>query len=83
MVKKVNPILTNDTSDLVKKADYNTKFEDIDKKTPPSHDKYITTNDFIKFSGAIFDERLKQSKLATSNDFNTVEQHAIRHAEKT
>ena len=33
LVKKVNPILTNDTSDLVKKADYNTKFEDIDKKT--------------------------------------------------
>ena len=32
MVKKVNAIQTIDTSDLVKKADYNTKIEEIDKK---------------------------------------------------
>ena len=36
----------------------------------------ITTNDF-KFSDPIFDERLKQAKLATNNDLNTAEKQAI------
>ena len=39
------------TSDLVGKADYNTKTEEIEKKIP-SHDKYITT-DIGKFSKII------------------------------
>ena len=30
--------------------------------------KYVTTNDFNKFSGTILDERLKQAKLATKTD---------------
>ena len=34
----------------------------------PNHDQYITTNDCSKFSGAIFDERLKQAKLTTKTD---------------
>ena len=45
-------------------------------------DKYITVNDFNKLLGAIFDQRLKEAKLATNNDFNTVEQHAIRNKKK-
>ena len=31
-------------------------------------------NYFNKYLGAVFNERLKQAKLATNNDFNTVEQ---------
>ena len=34
-------IQTNDTSDLVKKADCNTKIDEIENKVP-DHDKYIT-----------------------------------------
>ena len=41
-------IQTIDTSDLVKKANYNTKIEDIIKKTP-NHGKYAT-NEFHKLT---------------------------------
>ena len=34
LVKKVNVIQTINTSDLVKKADYDTKIEDIETKFP-------------------------------------------------
>ena len=71
-VKKANVIETIDSSDFIKKADYVTNIDDITKKIL-NHDKYITTNDFNKFSGAIFDERLKQENLVTNNDLNTVE----------
>ena len=81
MVKKVNAIQIINTSDSVKKADYYTKIEEIEKKIP-GHEKYITTNDFNKFLGTIFDERLKQAKLATGNDLNTVVQRAIKNEEK-
>ena len=45
MVKKVNGIQTTDTGNLVKKADYNTKIGEVEKKML-DHDhnnKYITT----------------------------------------
>ena len=50
MVKKVNYIKTTDNSDLVKKADYNTRIDwkEIEEKTN-DHDhsnKYITTQKF-------------------------------------
>ena len=54
---------------------------DFEKKVP-EHDKYITANDFNKFSGTIFEERWKQTKLATTNYLCTVEQHAIKMEEK-
>ena len=47
-----------------------------------NHNKYITNNDFNKFSGAIFDERSKQAKVAAT-DLKNVEQYAIRNEEKT
>ena len=72
LVKKVNAIQTIDTSDLVKKTDYDTKLEETKRKIP-NHDKYITTNDFNKFSGTIFGERLK-TELTTNKALNTVEQ---------
>ena len=45
LVKKVNGIQTTDTGNLVKKADYNTKIGEVEKKML-DHDhnnKYITT----------------------------------------
>ena len=77
MVNKVNAIQTNGTNDLVKKAGCNTKIEEIGNKIP-DHDKCITTNNFIKFLVVIFDERLKQSELATVINLNTVEKGAIK-----
>ena len=45
LVKHVNNIKTTDTSDLVKKTDYNTKFNEIEQKGWSN--KYITTQEFI------------------------------------
>ena len=39
-------------------------------------------NGIDNFSGEIFDERLKQEKLAISNDLNTVKQLATKNEEK-
>ena len=47
LVKKVNAIQGTNTSNLVKKADYNTKIEKIEKKIL-DHSKYITTQEFNK-----------------------------------
>ena len=55
LIKKANMIQTIDTSDLVKKANYNTKIEDIIKKTP-NHGKYAT-NEFHKLTREHFAER--------------------------
>ena len=60
-------IHTIDTSDLVLKADYNTKIEEIKKKIP-DHDKYITTPEFNKLTKENFAKRLKQTNLASQND---------------
>ena len=47
LVKKVNSIQTNDTIDLVKKTDYNTKINEVEKKiTDHRYDKYTTTQQF-------------------------------------
>ena len=59
MVKKVNAIQTNLTSNLVKKADYDTEIKEIEDKIL-DHDKHVTTNDLNTFSDTIFDERLKK-----------------------
>ena len=42
-VKKINAIKTIDKSDLVKKADYNTKIGEAEKKLYHDHDKSIST----------------------------------------
>ena len=52
------------------------------EKKISNHNIYITTNDFNKFSGAVFDERWKQTKLATVIDLNNVEQRAIKNEKK-
>ena len=62
LLKKDNAMQTIDTSDLVKKADYNTKIVGIEKKIP-DHDKYITTPKVNKITKENFAERLKQAKM--------------------
>ena len=47
LLKKFNSIQTNDTIDLVKKTDYNTKINEVEKKITDHHyDKYTTTQQF-------------------------------------
>ena len=47
-------------NNLVKKIDFNTKINEIEKKIT-DHDKYITTQKFNKFTAEIFDLRLKRA----------------------
>ena len=47
LVKKVNAIQVTDTRNLVKKADYDTKIEKIEKKIL-DHSKYIMTQELNK-----------------------------------
>ena len=52
LVKIANAIQTIDNSGFIKKVDYNSKTEDIEKKFL-IYDKYIITNVSNKLSGAI------------------------------
>ena len=55
LVKKVNAIQTTDASYLVRKIDYNTKINEIEKKiTNHDHDKYISTEEFNKLTAGNF-----------------------------
>ena len=47
-----------------------------------NHDKYITADDFNKFSIVIFSERLNQAKLAIIIGLNTIKQCVIKIKEK-
>ena len=60
-------------SSLVKKTDYNTKINEIEKKiiTDHSHEKYITTPEFNKLTTENFKARLAQADLVTKTDFDT------------
>ena len=44
--------------------------EDVENKNPQS--KHITTNDFDKFSGTVFEKRLNQASLAINKDLDAV-----------
>ena len=56
-------------SNLVKKTDYNTKINEIEKKiTDHNHDKYITTAEFHKLTAENFASRLKQPNLSSKSD---------------
>ena len=62
---------TPDVSNLVKKADYNTKVSEIERKiADQSHDKYITTLEFNKLTAENFAARLPQANLLTKTDFD-------------
>ena len=59
-------------SNLVKKADYDTKINELEKeRTNHKHDKYITTPDFNKLTAENFALRLAQANLMTKTDFDT------------
>ena len=69
LVKKVNATQTTDSSNLVKKADYDTKLAETQKKIIDcDHDKYITTQEFNKLTVDKFCVGLKEAKLAASDD---------------
>ena len=56
-------------SNLVKKSDYDTKINKIEKKiTDHKHDKYITTPEFNKLTAENFAARLAQANLVTNFD---------------
>ena len=60
-----------DTSNLVKKTDYNTKVTEIEKKlTDHSHDKYITATEFNKSATDAVNARLVQENLVKKTDFD-------------
>ena len=67
MVKTFNAIHTSDTNKLVKKGDYNTKIDKIEKKIP-DHDKYITTQEVNKLTADNFTKRFKQADLSSKTD---------------
>ena len=58
-------------SNLVKKADYDTKISEPEKKiTDHNHNKYITTPEFNTLTASIFNARLVQEHLITKTDFD-------------
>ena len=60
-----------DTSNLVKKTDYNAIVTDIEKKiTDHNHDKYITTTEFNKLATDAVNTKLLQANLVKRTDFD-------------
>ena len=55
----------------LKKTDYNTKINEIEKKlTDHDHDKYITTPEFNTLAANVFNVRLAQTNLVTKTNFD-------------
>ena len=67
MLKRLN-ISTTDTSNLVKKTDYNTRISETEIKITTDHGKYINTQEFNKLISEDFAARLAQANLASKND---------------
>ena len=67
-VKKCNATQTNDTTNLVKKADYNKKLAILKKITYYARGKNITTQEFNKLAANNFAARLKIANLTNKND---------------
>ena len=69
MVVGSNPVAVINT--LVKKADYDTKIGEIEKKLDHYHDhsnQYITTQEFNRLRTKKFAAKFKQANLATKAD---------------
>ena len=59
-------------SNLVKKTDYNTKINEIEKKIiDHNHDKYITTSEYNQLTTENLKARFKQSDLVSKTEFDT------------
>ena len=55
----------------LKKADYQSKFTEIENKlTDHNNDKYITTSEFNKLTVENFSARLKEVNLVTKTSFD-------------
>ena len=52
------------------------------KKKAPKHDNNLNTLKFNNLTEENFAERFRQEKLATNDDFNTVEQQALKNEAK-
>ena len=60
-----------DVSNLIKKHDYGTKFNEIENKIiDHSDDKYINTTEINKLIAENFAARLAQENLVTKTDFD-------------
>ena len=60
----------SNVSNLIKKTDYDTKVDKIEKKiTDHKHDEYITTPEFNKSTAESFAARLAQTDSVTMTDF--------------
>lgn len=68
---------TPDVIGLVTNTAFNTKVGEVEKN--PDYTKCITDNEFNKFSGEIFDAKLKKSKLVANGDLANVEQRVIEN----
>ena len=65
LLLKINANVSN----FVKKTDYNTNVNEIQKRiTSHDHSKYITTQAFNKLTSEIFASILAQANLANRND---------------
>ena len=58
-----------------------TSIEEVENKIL-DHAKHITTPEFNKFAGSIFDTKLKQANLAANSDVNAVSQCANKNKVK-
>ena len=68
----------------LKKTDYNTKINDIEKKiTDHNDDKYITTPEFNKLTVENFAARLAQVNLVTKTDFDNKLANLIKKLTQT
>ena len=67
-------------SNLVKKTDYNTKINEVEKKiTDHNHGKYINTPEFNKLEAENFAARLAKANLVTKTDFNNKLKNLKKH----
>ena len=71
LVSKINVIQTTDNNNLVKKANYNTEIDEVEKKIlAHNHCKYITAQEFNNLTAENFTARLKQKCLGTKVDID-------------
>ena len=60
-----------DVSNLVNKANYNTKITEIENKlSNHNNDKYIDTQEFNKLAADVFNARIAQANLIAKSDFD-------------
>ena len=71
----------SDANGLVTTFALNDKAKEIDEKTI-NHDRYITTFELNKFSGAIFDGRLKQEHLVIKANPDIISQGDNKNEKK-